>query len=181
MTEAGFPPPIDLKRSMNTLDTFGSGDSYDRDNLNNGGQVNLNEEVVVYPDTKFTPHDILSPGYERIHISKLWKKNNAGTISFNIEAINSFIPDSLTSYFNSNMHMSNTWFHNFEQQRDSTNEGRTIIEAVVSMPNEVMPPSDEDNETFTYVLDEWIQSRHSAGLHMNRGDSSQRGIIQQRL
>ena len=49
------------------------------------------------------------------------------------------------------------------------------------MPNEAMPPSDDDNETFTDVLDGWIQSRHSAGLYMNGGTFEATGTMQQML
>ena len=38
--------------------------------------------------------------------------------------------------------------HTFEQKRDSMNQCKTIYEAIISMPGDVMSPTDDENEAF---------------------------------
>ena len=44
------------------------------------------------------------------------------------------------------------------------------------MPDNSMPPIDEDNKIFKDILDSWIQSKHSIGPEMNGGHLNQRAI-----
>ena len=73
------------------------------------------------------------------------------------------------------MHVSQVTLITFVQKRDSQTQGKTIYEAIISMPENAMPPNDENNEIFKEILDGWIQSKHSIGPEMNGGTFEPKG------
>ena len=85
------------------------------------------------------------------------------------------LPSSLLSYFNVKMHVSQVTLITFVQKRDWPTQGKTIYEAIILMPENAMPPNDENNEIFKEILDGWIQSKHSIGPEMNGGTFEPKG------